>query len=62
MNWQQPAALLLVAAVVGWWAWRRWRRRARGCAGCGGGIPVSPSVPNVTGSGRPGAKPGRAPA
>jgi uncharacterized protein (TIGR03382 family) len=35
MDWQQPAALALVAAVLAaWWLLRRRRGMAAGCTGC----------------------------
>jgi hypothetical protein len=39
MDWQQPAALAVVAAVVAWCLWRRRARRRDGCGACGGGPP-----------------------
>lgn len=44
MDWQQPAALALVAiAVLAWWRLRRRRRRAGGgCGTCAGHEPAPP--------------------
>ncbi len=59
MNWQTPAALVVVVLTAALFAWRRWRRqklRFQQASGCGCSVPgVRP--PNVLVAGKRGEKP-----
>jgi hypothetical protein len=60
MDWQQPAALAVVAATAALIAWRRLRPRRLDFhreTGCGCGSPSGPRPPSVCVTGRRGERP-----